>query len=118
MSGQLTQNGSRRASMDAVYSGIPSTERPMWAEVVLQALNDLIQPVNSHQIETDKHQARKFLINERGDWADARKRVCFAAGIDDTAVRAKALKLLAAHNAALDQRVIDAERKFGGEIRA
>ncbi len=40
----------------------------------------------------DQREALRFLLDERGEWAEARERICTMAGIDATALRERMLK--------------------------
>lgn len=71
-------------------------ERQLACAVINQAMIDLEQPnALSNQTDADKakDEARRFLTDEKGRWAESRETWCNLAGIEPDAVRDAALAI-------------------------
>lgn len=64
----------------------------LWCAVISQALDDATMPVCHSRSAADRHEAREWLTSGEPDFLKA----CTAAGLDPDAVRAHAIKAIAA----------------------
>lgn len=91
----------RRDSTVAAASAVRSPETALASAVVLQALRDLTLPFSttggsssSTVAKFERLEAERFLLAERGEWAQAREYWCDMADIDPDVVRARALRIV------------------------
>jgi hypothetical protein len=70
---------------------IGTPEAELWASVLNQAMIEGFHgcAAGNYNFSTENNQAVSFLVAERGDWADSRKRICTVLGIDDHAFVAR-----------------------------
>ena len=61
----------------------------MWAAVLMQAIEDAtrtnVREETSACASRDRDEARRLLFSTHGPWAEARRQLCFMAGIDPDA---------------------------------
>lgn len=78
---------------------IESPERHMYRQALVEALNDYFNriadlqgPNKRNERRQARDDARSFLFDKTGPWAQSREDICYAAGVDPDAFREQAMR--------------------------